>query len=126
MLFFNSMVLTRPYKNKIRTLINFNKSHNNVGPHCERENSNWYTKIINCITQMVYNTRLFLNYTEVRVIQLHSLLRITLIENLEVQSRLIAGVSLSSNRASALSVVVTELKLLNTGARAIVSASLAS
>jgi len=75
---------------------------------------------------MVYNTRLFLNYTEVRVIQLHSLLRITLIENLEVQSRLIAGVSLSSNRASALSVVVTELKLLNTGARAIVSASLAS
>ena len=77
---------------------------------------------------MVYNTLLFLNYTdtEVRVIQLHLLLRLTLIENLEVQSRLIAGVSLSSNRVSALSVVVTELKLLNTGARTIVSASSAS
>jgi len=77
---------------------------------------------------MVYNTLLFRNYTdtEVRVIQLHLLLRLTLIENLEVQSRLIAGVSLSSNRVSALSVVVTELKLLNTGARAIGSASLAS
>jgi len=74
---------------------------------------------------MVYNTLLFLDYTEVRVIQLH-LLRITLVENLEVQSRLIAGVSLSSNRVRALSVVITELKLPNTGARAIVSASLAS
>jgi len=49
-----------------------------------------------------------------------------LIENLEVQSRLIAGVSLSSIRIGVLSVVVTELKVLNTGARAIVSASLAS
>jgi len=44
----------------------------------------------------------------------------------EVQSRLIAEVSLSNNRPSALSVVVTELKLLNTGARTIVSARLAS
>jgi len=78
MLFFKSMVLTRPSKNKIRTLINFNKSHSNVGPPCERENGNWYTNIINYITQMVY-TLLFLNYTEVRVIQLHLLLRITLI-----------------------------------------------
>ena len=75
---------------------------------------------------MVYNTLLFLNYTEVRVIQLHLLLWITLIENIEVQSRLIAGVSLSSYRVSALSVIVTEQKLVNTGARAIVSASLAS
>jgi len=49
---------------------------------------------------MLYNTLLFLNYTdtEVKVIQLHLLLRLTLIENLEIQSRLIAGVSLSSNK----------------------------
>jgi len=60
------------------------------------------------------------------ITQLHLLLRLTLIKNLEVQSRLIAGVSLSSNRVRALSVAVTELKLLNTGARAIVSASSAS
>jgi len=53
-------------------------------------------------------------------------LRIKLIENWEVQSRLLAGVSLSSNRVSALSVVTTERKLLSTGARAIVSASSAS
>ena len=47
MLFLKSMALTRPSKNKIRTLIYFNKSHNNVGLPFERENSNWYTKIIN-------------------------------------------------------------------------------
>jgi len=43
----------------------------------------------------VYNTLLSLNYTEVRVLQLHLLLMITLIENLEVQSRLIARVSMN-------------------------------
>ena len=58
MLIFNSMVQTRPPKNKIRTLINFSKSHSNVGPPCERENGNWYTTIINYITQMMYNTLL--------------------------------------------------------------------
>jgi len=52
------MVQTRPPKNKIRTLINFSKSHSNVGPPCERENGNWYTTIINYITQMMYNTLL--------------------------------------------------------------------
>jgi len=36
--------------------------------------------MINYITQMVYNTLLFLYYTEVRAI--HLLLRTTLIENL--------------------------------------------
>jgi len=34
------------------------------------------------------NTLLFLNYTEVRVLQFHLLLRITLVGNLEIQSRL--------------------------------------
>ena len=70
MLFFKSMVLTRQKKNKIITLITFSKSHHcNVGPPCERENGNWYAKLIHYITQMVYNTLLFLNNTEVRVIQ---------------------------------------------------------
>jgi len=30
------MVLTRSFKNEIRTLINFSTSHNNVGPPCKR------------------------------------------------------------------------------------------
>ena len=31
-------------------MINFNKSHSNVGPHCKRVSGNVYTKIINYIS----------------------------------------------------------------------------
>jgi len=65
---------------------------------------------------------LFLNYTLVRVLQLHLLLRITLIENLIERCKQADCWSLIEH----LSAILTELKLLNAGARVIDGASLSS
>jgi len=71
---------------------------------------------------MVYNTLLLLNYLSQGSIVTPTVKDYIDWKLTEVQCRLIDGVSLNIF----LSVVLAELKLLNPGARAIVSASLSS